>query len=207
MAHWSTSASTIQISRSPSRRSSRSASFLSLRSPSHHHLATPSPPLSVIEDYWFSDSPLASSDDDHLPFGYVDLTAEPSSPAPVASTMAHRSISSEVLETQPALDEPHNAKRRRLNNGDSKNVMRSGSPVQEIEEVDLRNVDDDRGLFKLLEQQRADAIKSQQEQSNKPIRLSNLQCVVCMENMTNITATHCGKLTSNPLYDGLVKKY
>ena len=148
-------------------------------------------------DLWFTDSPLASTNnDDNLPFGYVDLTAEPSSPAPLATSMAYRQTSPEVLEPQ-LFSEPllHNAKRRRLNNGDPKNVITAGSssPVRKIEEVDLSGVNNDRDLTKLLERQRADAIRAQQEQNNKPIRLSTLQCVVCMENMTNITATHCGK--------------
>ena len=68
-----------------------------------------------------------------------------------------------------------------------------GVPKKEIEEVDLRDVEDESGLFKVLEQQRADAIKSQKEQSKKPLRFSTQQCVVCMENMTDITSTHCGK--------------
>ena len=185
MAQWG-SLSPIFITQSPSRPSSRSA---------------PSPPLSFTNsDFWPTDSPYASNDD-HLPFDYIDLTAEPPSPSPpFAAPMAHRQTSPAVQELLPTSDEPHTAKRRRLNNGGPESViLPDDSPKQKIEEVDLRGVDDDRDLSKLLEQQRADTIKAQQEQSNKPVRLSTLQCVVCMENMTNITATHCGKLISNSL--------
>ena len=82
--------------------------------------------------------------------------------------------------------------------------------------MDLTKVDDDAGLKKLQEEQRlrreeelqrqheqqqeqkqAESIRSLHEQSRKPIRLSDLQCVVCMENMTNITATHCGMFCSH----------
>jgi len=74
--------------------------------------------------------------------------------------------------------------------------------------MDLTKVDDDAGLHKLQEQrrirhdqhlhrqqeqQKAESIRALHEQSRKPLRISDLQCVVCMENMTNITATHCGK--------------
>lgn len=74
--------------------------------------------------------------------------------------------------------------------------------------MDLTKVDDDAGLHKLQEEQRirhdqhlqrqqeqkqAESIRALHEQSRKPLRISDLQCVVCMENMTNITATHCGK--------------
>lgn len=62
----------------------------------------------------------------------------------------------------------------------------------QVEEVDLRDVDDDNDLTKLLEQQRVAAVKAQQEQANKPLKLSSLQCIICMEPMSNITVTHCG---------------
>ena len=56
----------------------------------------------------------------------------------------------------------------------------------------LQDVDDDRGLSKVLEQQRMATIKAQQEQANKPVKLSTLQCIICMETMKDLTATHCG---------------
>ena len=62
-----------------------------------------------------------------------------------------------------------------------------------IEEVDLRDVDNDRGLTDMLELQRTAAINAQKEEAGKPLRLSGMQCIICMEAMTNITATHCGK--------------
>ena len=51
---------------------------------------------------------------------------------------------------------------------------------------------DDTGLLKVLEQQRMATIKAQQEQANKPVKLSTLQCIICMETMKDLTATHCG---------------
>ena len=55
-----------------------------------------------------------------------------------------------------------------------------------------QDVDDDAGLSKVLEQQRMATIKAQQEQANKPVKLSTLQCIICMETMKDLTATHCG---------------
>lgn len=69
---------------------------------------------------------------------------------------------------------------------------------EEIEKVDLRDVDDDTSLSKVLEQQRAETVKSQQNDGNQPFKLSSLQCIICMEPMTNLTATHCGR--SSTLY-------
>ena len=126
-----------------------------------------------------------------LPFGFIDLTAESSPPSP--RTAASGSRSREIPESPPA------AKRRRVDHdekpSDRSHPLPSGpSVIRDIEEVDLRDVDDNPGLLStLLAQQHADTIKNQIEQSNKPLRLTTKQCVICMENMTNMTATHCGK--------------
>ena len=71
---------------------------------------------------------------------------------------------------------------------------RNGSSVASIEEIDLRDVDSDQDLARVLEQQRAATIRDQQAQAEKPTKLANVTCVVCMEELTNMTATHCGKL-------------
>jgi len=65
----------------------------------------------------------------------------------------------------------------------------------DIEEVDLRDVDDDTGLSRVLEQQRMATVKAQQEQADRPLKLSTLQCIICMEPMTDMTATVCGMFT------------
>ncbi len=148
-----------------------------------------------------SDSPWPDSEEG-VPNGYVDLTRDSSPPTMPAvrrtQTPAHhrppqrknglrRSLSEHLS------DESRNpAKRRKTGTEVSQSSQRS----HKIEEVDLRDVDDDRGLSKVLEQQRMATIKSQQEQANKPVKLSTLQCIICMENMKDLTATHCGKLWS-----------
>ena len=63
----------------------------------------------------------------------------------------------------------------------------------DVEEIDLKDVDDDNGLSKALQKQQEMAIKAQRkEESDKP-KLSKLQCIICLESMTDITATSCGK--------------
>ena len=62
----------------------------------------------------------------------------------------------------------------------------------EIEEVDLRDVNDDNGLSQVLQRQQEDTIKAQRQEEGKPLKLSSLQCVVCLESFTDVTATHCG---------------
>ena len=58
-------------------------------------------------------------------------------------------------------------------------------------------MDDDKGLSKVLEQQRIATIKAQQEQASKSVKLSTLQCIICMESMKDLTATSCGKSTND----------
>ena len=67
-----------------------------------------------------------------------------------------------------------------------------GGVKEEIEEVDLRDVDDDNDLARVLEEQRLATVRAQQAEADKPTKLANVTCVVCMDDITNITATHCG---------------
>ena len=160
--------------------------------------ATP-PPLNMSYDYLTSN---VMAPPDHS--GFIDLTTDPSPPTasgfpPVFRAATHRR------------EEP-SRKRRRVDHDFSGGLNVLSQPsARHIDEVDLTKVDDDAGLEKLQEEHRlrreeelqrqheqqqeqkqAESIRSLHEQSRKPIRLSDLQCVVCMENMKNITATHCG---------------
>jgi hypothetical protein len=132
--------------------------------------------------------------------GYVDLTQDSSPPTmppgrrtqtPTHHPIPHRKfvIRQSSLHEHLSDGSSNPAKRRKTGT----NVSQSSQRSHKIEEVDLRDVDDDRGLSKVLEQQRMATVKAQQEQANKPIKLSTLQCIICMENMKDLTATHCGK--------------
>ena len=85
-----------------------------------------------------------------------------------------------------------NPAKRRRNSNNKPGDSRIKDENCQVEQVDLRDVEDDNGLTKLLEEQRVAAVKAQQEQANKPLKLSSLQCIICMEPMTNVTVTHCG---------------
>lgn len=64
--------------------------------------------------------------------------------------------------------------------------------LKDIAELDLREVDDDESFARIIEEQRIASVKAQHEQAEKPVSFSSLQCIICMEPMTNITVTHCG---------------
>ncbi|KAG8530382.1 uncharacterized protein KY384_004884 [Bacidia gigantensis] len=78
-------------------------------------------------------------------------------------------------------------------NSTSNKRRRVGSAEQKVEEVDLRDVNSDSDLARVLERQRAATVKAQQDEADKPTKLAGVTCVICMEEMTNITVTHCGE--------------
>ena len=130
----------------------------------------------------------------NIDYSFIDLTHDTISPAMEERNRGPRPRS--LYKSDPSSDEDDTptpvAKRRRIGNRETR-LMAPEKVETKIEEADLRDVDDDHGLSKVLEQQRASTIKAQRGESNKSLLITNQQCVVCMEDMTNITATHCGK--------------
>jgi len=126
--------------------------------------------------------------------GYIDLTADHSSPAMPAA--APKRALSRTQESHESSSAPNHLSKRQKTQPSASLITGSfkvKDKNEKIDEVDLRDVEDDTGLSKVLEQQRAETVKAQQKDGNKPFKLSSLQCVICMEPMTNITATHCGE--------------
>lgn len=155
-----------------------------------------SPPTRPISSRsWTSNDSLFGSTTQptyHRNGGFVDLTAD-SSPTLMPVRVAHRNTP-RLQASRDQSDSPSNpAKRRKTATG----AVRGGAtlepqPRTKIEAMDLRDIDDDTGLSRLLQKQRENTIKAQQEQESKPANLANLQCIICMESMVNVTATHCG---------------
>lgn len=70
---------------------------------------------------------------------------------------------------------------------------RSRVAVDDIEEIDLAE-DGMTAEEKVLQAQQREVIQVQRAgEDGGPHRIGQRQCVICMENFTNITATHCGK--------------
>lgn len=150
-------------------------------------------------------TPWPESDEDSLNLDdFIDLTQDSSPPTmpparqPVSRrprTPQHRPTLRSSVSVSRHLSEADSnpAKRRKTGTQTSQSSQRSSHRSKEVEGIDLTGVDDDRGLSKVLEQQRIATVKAQQEQASKPVRLSTLQCIICMDNMKNVTATSCGK--------------
>ncbi|TID18577.1 putative c3hc4 type (ring finger) zinc finger containing protein [Venturia nashicola] len=61
-----------------------------------------------------------------------------------------------------------------------------------IEAIDL--TEEATPLKDALQKQREDQIKAQREDAGKPLLLTKMTCVVCMDSPTDLTATKCGHL-------------
>ena len=176
--------------------------------PLHRELLRPPSPSALDSDSSGSDTSSTDSDSDETDASdseedsldhFVDLTQDSSPPTmPQSRRPAPRRISTprrrNALRSGSLSDyfseRPSNpAKRRKIGNAVSQSSQRS----EQVEGIDLTGVDDDKGLSKVLEQQRLATIKAQQEQASKPVKLSTLQCIICMENMQDVTATSCGR--------------
>lgn len=128
-----------------------------------------------------------------IPNDFVDLTddnADPDMPPTRNRRRPSRPPPSGSASSQGA-DRPSKRRKTAASPKHQKPVKKEDS---DIEEIDLKDVDDDSGLSKALQKQQEMAIKAQRkEESDKPLKLSSLQCIICLENMTDITATSCGE--------------
>jgi predicted transcriptional regulator len=62
-----------------------------------------------------------------------------------------------------------------------------------VEVLDMVDVDDDRKYEDFKSKQQAELLKQQnQEKADKPVKLSEFQCIICLDNPTDLTVTHCG---------------
>lgn len=114
---------------------------------------------------------------------FIDLTTDSSSPMAMPPDSRKRSASGSRISDYASVSF---SKRARLED------RKTESQPKGIAELDLREIDDDKSFARVIEEQRKASVKAQHELAEKPVTFSNLQCIICMEPMTNITVTHCG---------------
>jgi len=103
--------------------------------------------------------------------------------------------------------EPRASKAARPSSSRSASAKRED--LDKVELVDLSAVEGDRQYEDfaakeeaLKAQAQADLIKAQnQAEANKPIKLAEFQCIICMDNPTDLTVTHCGKYSYSVFRD------
>lgn len=147
----------------------------------------------------------------------IDLTAEslPSftSLPRISANPRKRQASSLHDLRHSSASQSHSIKRRVFNLSD-----RESGSFTKIDEADLTEVNDDNSLLEVMEQQkeqqreqqRLKAVKAQQDLAKQPVTFSTLKCIICMDSMKDITATHCGEYPWRPrnwgdYYDGVVR--
>ena len=119
----------------------------------------------------------------------VDLTETSPSPDIMAPTARKRKpdVSAEGRSVRQRVLTPARS---------SRSTPSRKQQIQQADVVDLVDVEDDEQYADFKAKQQAEAIKQQQqEEANKPIRLAEFQCIICMDNPTDLTVTHCGKST------------
>lgn len=109
-----------------------------------------------------------------LPNGYVDLTAAPDPP--------HQRRKRESPSAGPSV--------KRQKRGDGAAAERASSESVKIEEVDLTN--DKTTVQEILQKQRQDAVRAQAKPEEKATTFNTINCVICMDVPTDLTATACG---------------
>ena len=88
----------------------------------------------------------------------------------------------------------------------SRRSARTGTPRSSqdaVEIVDLEKVEGKKDYDDFQAKQQAEATRKQNvDESNKPVKLAEFQCIICMDNPTDLTVTHCGMYSYLPRWAG-----
>jgi len=69
----------------------------------------------------------------------------------------------------------------------------SAADMVKVPMVDLVDVEDAAQYEAMKAKAQADMIRKQNEdEANKPVKLAAFNCIICMDNPTDLTVTHCG---------------
>ncbi|KAJ8069454.1 hypothetical protein OCU04_003108 [Sclerotinia nivalis] len=133
------------------------------------------------------------------PYGVVDLTD--SSPAMAPPSERRRALSGTSL--RPAtLTRAKSPKRRKPTAGSRstsakrrKLLPQEIKPEEDVEVVDLAENANLQEYEAAKAKRQEDLTKQQnQDEATKPVKLVDFQCIICMDNPTDLTVTHCGHL-------------
>lgn len=120
----------------------------------------------------------------------IDLTAD----SPPLASMAKRKLTGAAATA-------HAAKRQRLVAAKSRPTSRASTdaPSTKIEILDLIDVENyeshETQQKRAQREKEALAVQMAKEEAEKPVRLAEIECVICLDNPTDLVVTHCGKAT------------
>lgn len=118
----------------------------------------------------------------------IDLTS--SSPGEMAPSRKRKDPSADESQASSKRQRGETIKGQEFGRGDNPSP---NHPRSDIEEVDITEVDNDQQYEDFKKKQQEDLIRQQnQERADKPVRLADFQCIICLDNPTDLTVTHCG---------------
>ena len=153
------------------------------------------------------------SSNDGASENFIDLTADSSPPRSTQNTLPRpasdqeparkRRRIAEGQESQPGASSSNSIlARASAPNIDFSQFLNEDSNIDEVDltrvnnDADLRRQEEKQQAQKRIEEQQRqllnESITSQNPSANGSSRLSQLSCIICMESITDLTATHCG---------------
>ncbi|KAH7418938.1 hypothetical protein BKA64DRAFT_649727 [Cadophora sp. MPI-SDFR-AT-0126] len=146
------------------------------------------------------------------PFEDLDFIDLSPPPGDIPSHSTRQSSFVDLTESSPAAMAPSSRKRKAPTPGPGRasKIAKSGSSktsrpnsaagtkkeeMSEVHTIDLVDVEDKKDYDERMAKEQADMIKRQnQEEATKPVKLAEFQCIICMDQPTDLTVTYCGHL-------------
>ncbi|KAK0123632.1 SUMO-targeted ubiquitin ligase complex subunit slx8 [Cadophora gregata] len=148
------------------------------------------------------------------PFGELDFIDLSPPPGDIPSHSTRQSSFVDLTESSPAAMSPASRKRKAPSPGvgRSSKVAKGGSSrtahptsavgtkkdeMSEVPTIDLVDVEDKKDYDERMAKEQAEMIKRQnQEAATKSVKLAEFQCIICMDQPTDLTVTYCGMYLS-----------
>ncbi|KAK4541016.1 hypothetical protein LTR36_008385 [Oleoguttula mirabilis] len=154
-----------------------------------------------IPDHLFetlSESPESEQTPHSLPQNPIDPQSEPAMP-PTTRRRARGSVVDLTTvpssPQQPAPRAPKSLKRTAQDAEEGRSTKRVKRSLQHIDEVDMTeeapSAEDE---LRQAQQEKAVAVQQAEQENSGPLKIGQRQCIICMENYTNATVTHCGHI-------------
>jgi hypothetical protein len=138
---------------------------------------------------------------------FIDLTPPPEMGNTRSRNTTRASSIVDLTESSPAktnnngIDMAPNLRKRKASSTPGEGRVtktaraspRRKASIGDVAVVDLSNVEDEAQYEAMKKRQQEEAIKKQnEEEANRPVKLAEFQCIICMDNPTDLTVTHCG---------------
>ncbi|RDW94761.1 hypothetical protein BP5796_00524 [Coleophoma crateriformis] len=106
--------------------------------------------------------------------------------------------SAPVVDLTGSPDMAPSKKRKRASEATPKRKSSTPQQVRKgvaTDAIDLVDVDDISQYEEMKKKEQAELLKQQQlDEASRPVKLAEFQCIICMDNPTDLTVTHCGHL-------------